>query len=243
MRAESPHPVTTIHWYATPSYPCSYLPNRQARSQVAVVPARHTLAIYDALIQQGFRRSGLHVYRPACDDCQACISTRIPAAQFMPSRSQRRAARLLDNVTIAFLPLRFQADHCDLYQRYQSHRHAEVEVGVEGDKENAGDSYASFLMRSQVDTRLLEIRDHHGQLLAVSVVDCVADGLSAVYTFFEPLAKGSLGTACVMWLLAHAKTLGLPYVYLGYWIADSLKMAYKAHFQPLQRLTQGQWVT
>ncbi len=247
MQLDETKQLANVQWYATPHYACSYLPNVQARSQVAVVEPQHTAQAYSVLIQQGFRRSGVHIYRPACDDCQACVSVRVRVANFSPTRSQRRSMDALNDLSAALLPLEFHAEHWDLYQRYQAARHSEAstERTNKHTDQSADDqtqhNYTHFLIRSHASSRLLELRQPNGALHAVSMIDFVSDGLSAVYTFFEPNAKGSPGTQCVAWMIKHAQAIGSPYVYLGYWIEASHKMAYKANFQPLEKLQQGEW--
>jgi leucyl-tRNA---protein transferase len=239
MRLDNPAHIAKVQWYATATYPCSYLPDTHARSQVAVVELAQSAATYNELVRKGFRRSGGFIYRPHCDDCHACMPVRIRVADFTASRSQRRAAQSLVNLTIAALPLTLQTEHLALYQRYQQSRHDEDEQALSAAQTQ--ETYSHFLLRSNVHSILIELRQRSGELLAVSVVDGLEDGLSAVYTFFEPNAKGSLGTACVMWMVEHARSLGLPYVYLGYWIAQSPKMVYKSNYQPLEVLVEGQW--
>ncbi len=257
MRADDLNPdkqsrqaMPSVQCYTTAQYPCSYLPDMQARSLVAVLAHEQATASYDTLITQGFRRSGSHFYRPNCDACQSCVPTRIRVADFAPTRSQRRAYKALNELTIKQMPVTFEPEHWALYQRYQAARHTEYmdDGSLANIDAHTQQAYAQFLARSPVNSTMLELRhkwgNHAGKLYAVSVLDRVADGLSAVYTFFEPdnqYTHGSPGTACVMWLVEQAKTLGLPYVYLGYWIEQSRKMAYKSNFKPLERLQNGQW--
>jgi leucyl-tRNA---protein transferase len=240
-------------WYATASYPCSYLPDRTARSQVVVLQRGQSESAYNALAAQGFRRSGAFVYRPLCEGCTACQPVRLRVADFRPTRSQRRAAALMRSWQVECLPLKLYTDHLDLYQRYQASRHAEtidavpeiattdIPAQTSASQAASQNAYTQFLLRSSVNSNLIAFRDASGALQAVSVVDWLADGLSAVYSFFEPEAKGSLGTACVMWMAAQAAQLGLAYVYLGYWIDDSPKMAYKSNFQPLDIRRNNEW--
>jgi leucyl-tRNA---protein transferase len=239
MRLDHSAHIAKIQWYATASYACSYLPKLAARSQVAVVELADSAITYNELVRKGFRRSGGFIYRPHCDHCQACLPVRIRVADFKPSRTQRRAAQTLLTNTTTLLPLTLHAEHLALYQRYQQARHDEDAQAM--NTAQTQEAYSHFLLRSHVNSNLLELRSPDGALLAVSVVDWLADGLSAVYTFFDPTAKGSLGTACVQWMIAQAQARGLPYVYLGYWISQSPKMAYKSNFQPLEVFTNGQW--
>ena len=162
---------------------------------------------------------------------------RVPVARFVPGRSQRRAwARHGDLVAIE-RTLDFSEEHYQLYQRYQAARHS----GGGMDLDNR-EQYSHFLLQSHVDTRLIEFRED-GVLRMVSVIDLLADGLSSVYTFYEPdLARGALGTYGILWQIETCRRLDLPHVYLGYWIGESPKMAYKSRFRPLEALIDGDWV-
>jgi leucyl-tRNA---protein transferase len=231
------YPYALIQFYATAPYACSYLPDRQARSQVATPGHLIDTPIYSELVRNGFRRSGVFTYRPHCDTCRACVPVRIPCQAFHPNRSQRRAWKLHRPLEVAELPLAFYEDHYQLYQRYQASRHA----GGGMDQDNR-EQYAQFLLQSHVDSRLVEFREH-GALRMVCVIDRLSDGLSSVYTFYDPDAAGSLGTFGVLWQVETCRRLGLPYLYLGYWIRESRKMAYKGRFRPLEGRLGSTWQT
>lgn len=229
-------PLTSIQLYLTAPYPCSYLPDMEARSQVATPAFLIATPIYSELVRHGFRRSGTFTYRPRCNTCHQCVPARVVVADSDPSRSQRRSWKRHHNLQVDILPLQDKPEYFDLYQRYQQTRHAEG-----GMKEDGPEQYRNFLLQSHVDSLLVEFRE--GDILRmVSIVDVLADGLSAVYTFFDPdIPNASFGTFNVLWQIELCRKLDLPYLYLGYWIRDSQKMAYKAKFQPLQGLLDDEW--
>ncbi|MBS1191624.1 MAG: putative arginyl-tRNA:protein arginylyltransferase [Rhodocyclaceae bacterium] len=233
---DSDLPFSLLQFYATSPYPCSYLPGRMARSQVATPTHLINASVYSQLVRVGFRRSGVFTYRPQCDRCNACVPVRLPVARLQLDRSQRRSLKKHGNLAARELPLAFFEPHYELYARYQATRHAGG-----GMDEDSHEQYAHFLLQSHVDTRLIEFSEGD-ELRMVSLIDFLEDGLSSVYTFFDPEIPGvSFGTYNILWQAQQCAALGLPYLYLGYWIRNSRKMAYKTRFRPIEGLIDGEW--
>ena len=229
-------PLSALQFYLTATYQCSYLPDLQARSQVATPALLIDAQVYSELVKHGFRRSGTYTYRPHCDGCVACVPLRILAKNFTPNRSQKRAWKLHSNLEITVLQLEDSREHYDLYQRYQSSRHKGG--GMDNDDR---ESYQNFLLQSNVDSLLIEFREA-GELRMVSLIDLLNDGLSSVYTFYDPdVPQARFGVYNVLWQIDLCRKLNLDFVYLGYWIEKSRKMMYKSDYRPAQGLINGTW--
>ncbi|MEW6562615.1 MAG: arginyltransferase [Pseudomonadota bacterium] len=229
-------PLSALQLYLTAPYPCSYLPDRQARSQVATPSFLISTPVYAELVRRGFRRSGTFTYRPRCDLCRACVPVRVQTGDFAPNRMQKRAWRKHQNLQTSLHPLEDKPEYFELYSRYQKTRHSDG--GMDNDNH---EQYRNFLLESHVDSMLVEFRED-GILRMVSIVDILDDGLSSVYTFYDPdVPQASFGTYNILWQISLCRKMRLPYLYLGYWIAESRKMAYKSLYRPLQALQQGRW--
>ena len=228
--------VRRLAFYATPVHACSYLPLRQARTLFADPQAKLDMRTYATLIRYGFRRSGSHIYRPSCPDCEACVPIRLPVKTFRPNRSQRRTWRRNQDLNVIETPAEFDDEQYRLYRRYMSARHA----GGSMDEGNES-QYLDFLTSRWSDTVFVEFR-HRRRLMAVAVIDRLECGLSAVYTFFDPDQRSrGLGSFAILWQIEHCRKLELPHLYLGYWIDECGKMAYKTAFRPYQLFREGQW--
>lgn len=220
----------------TPALRCPYLPNRFETKLVTELSGPDALDLHDQLTDAGFRRSHHYVYKPLCGSCRACVPVRIPVAAFTPNRSQRRTWRANADVTGAVVPAMATSEQFKLFSHYVAARHGDGDMA-----EMDFDDYRAMIEESPVDTHLVELREG-GQLVAACLTDWLGNGISAVYSFFEPrLRQRALGVQIVMWLVEEARRRGLPYVYLGYWIAGSTKMDYKARYAPLEALGAAGW--
>jgi arginyl-tRNA--protein-N-Asp/Glu arginylyltransferase len=228
--------------YISMPHECGYLPDQVATTIFVDPRANIGNSVYSLLARQGFRRSGNLIYRPHCETCNACIPVRIPVSSFKPNRSQRRIAKRNEDLLIVEVEAGYRDEHFELYCRYQNQRHSGSSMDTD-DPER----YRDFLFGSVGDTRLIEMRSQDnvgtgGKLMAVAVVDELDDGLSAVYTFFEPSeSRRALGVYAVLQEIEMTQTEGKANLYLGYYIAESSKMNYKTNYQPLEAFEDGQW--
>ena len=226
-----------LQLYITAESPCSYFTDRISRSLVLDPEIPLNMPIYNQLIQHGFRRSGGHSYRPHCNNCQACIACRIPVDNFVRTRSQQRCFKKNHDLNFSIANAGFTTEYFELYKRYLNLRHTDGSMANPTEED-----FKQFLYSDWSDTQFIELR-LQGELVAVAVTDIISDGLSAVYSFFNPEEdKRSLGTYLILDHINRARKAGLPYVYLGYWVEESSKMAYKSRFLPQERMSVNGWV-
>ncbi|MBL6932078.1 MAG: arginyltransferase [Rhodospirillales bacterium] len=225
------------YFFTTAPLPCPYFADRVERRVLTELSGRDSQLLHEALTQAGYRRSHSVAYAPACPGCNDCVSVRIPAARFIPSRTQRRISKRNEDLVASEVAPVANEEQFALFASYQSARHAG------GDMETMEFSdYQSLLEENTIDTALIEFR-FDGKLIAGIIIDKLSDGYSAVYSFFDTDfdSRRSLGTYMILWLIQHARDLGRNYVYLGFWIDNCRKMAYKKDFQPLEKYSQSGW--
>ena len=224
-------------FYTTAPLPCPYLPGRTERKIVTELAGTEAEGLHDRLSRAGFRRSHNIAYSPVCPGCRACIPIRIVAGAFQPDRTQRKVTKANADLLAYEMPARASAEQFALFQRYQAARHGDGDMAAMGFYD-----YRAMVEDTPITTGVVEFRDPAGALLSACLTDWVSDGLSAVYSFFDPdQDRRSLGTYAILWLVSRAQSLGLPYVYLGYWVPESRKMAYKVRFRPSEALSGGMW--
>ncbi len=228
--------LSTIRLFATHPHSCSYLDEHDATTVFVDPNAKLDGKLYQELSELGFRRSGGHVYRPQCKQCQACVPARIPVALFKTNRTQRRCWKRNQDLSIRLVDNLDLPEYYHLYERYISERHSD------GDMFPANPSqFRSFLTREWGITRFVELRQGSA-LAAVVVLDEMENAMSAVYTYYDPdLSSRSLGTYGILLQIEMAKSKGMEYVYLGYWIKACPKMNYKTQFRPLELMVNRRW--
>jgi len=218
--------------------PCPYLAGRTERKVVTELAGVSAETLHDRLSRGGFRRSHNIAYAPVCPSCNACIPIRIRARDFTPSRTQKRIARLNADLIVQEMPPRATAEQFHLFQRYQNLRHGDGDMATMSFYD-----YRAMVEDTPIETSVIEFRHPSGELVGACLADRLGDGLSAVYSFFSvDMDARSLGTFAILWMIAHAVEFELPHVYLGYWVEESRKMAYKAKFRPSEILRGGQWI-
>ena len=241
-------PRDTPQFYLTAATRCPYLPGQAERKVFTHLVGKRAPELNDVLTNSGFRRSQTIAYRPACEACRACVSVRVLVEEFRPSRNMRRVIDANDDLIGAMLTPKPNSDQYSLFRAYVDDRHSDGSMA-----EMTILDYAMMVEDSHVDTRVIEFRKRgpdsaitgqgEGDLIAVCLTDVLHDGLSMVYSFYDPdLAARSLGTFMILDHIARARALGLPYLYLGYWVEGSQKMDYKARFRPQQRLLPQGWM-
>ena len=236
-RVEGPFTGPPQVFFVMQEVPCPYLPNRFERKLITELQGSGAKRVYASLSRAGFRRSHHFAYRPACQDCQACVPVRIDVANFQPSRNLRRIAKLNADLLVSEERSVATEEQYDLFARYLSSRHSDGEMA-----EMDFDNYQAMVDDTALQTSLIEFRSPERKLIAACLTDWLGDGPSAVYSFFEPEERRrSLGSYMILWLIEQAQIRGLSYVYLGYWIEDAEKMDYKRRFRPLQGLRAGAW--
>jgi arginyl-tRNA--protein-N-Asp/Glu arginylyltransferase len=224
-------------FYTTAPLPCPYVPGRIERKVVTEITGPEADALHDRLSRAGFRRSHNIAYAPVCPGCNACVPIRILAAEFQPDRTQRRIARANAGLEGFEVPARATAEQFQVFQRYQQVRHGDGDMATMSFYD-----YRAMVEDTPIESCIVEFRDPEDRLVGACLTDRLSDGLSAVYSFFAPeLERRSLGTYTILWLIERARSLRLPYVYLGYWVPESRKMAYKARFRPAEILASGIW--
>ena len=228
-----------LKFYATPPHACSYLPEETAVTAFVDPDAVLTAGLYSALALHGFRRSGDHIYRPHCQDCQACIPVRIPVESFLSAGMSRRFRRIIAanaDLSLHITPKRFDMEHYALYARYIEQRHCDGDMFPPSETQ-----YRNFLLSSWANTEFVEFR-REDRLVAVAVTDVMANGLSALYTFYDPSEEQrSPGTYAILWQIQECQRRGLPHLYLGYYIQNCRKMNYKGSYRPQELLINGRW--
>ena len=222
--------------YISAPHKCPYIEPETASTVLLDPSYKVDTPLFSVLLKSGFRRSGKTIYKPHCRNCNACVSVRIPAREYQPNRSQQRCYRRNNDISTTMVPAKFSEEHFDLYCRYQSWRHT-------GDimDHNDTERYREFMVESEIETVFIEYRLDN-KLIAVSVCDLPDDGMSAVYTFFDPdFPKRSLGTYAIMQQINYVRDMGLDWLYLGYWIENCKKMSYKTNFRPMFGYVNKEW--
>ncbi len=230
--------LSELRFFTTPAHDCSYLEGKQAITLFADPLARIDTDLYSSLSAVGFRRSGTHIYRPYCQTCSACIPVRIPVHAFNARRRQKRVLKRNEDLIVTANPPAVTDEYFDIYDRYITSRHSD------GDMYPASrEQFESFLVEGRPEASFFTFREPDGRLLGVTVADQLNDGLSAIYTFFEPEEQQRApGVFAILWLIEESKRFGLQYLYLGYWIKQCQKMNYKMDYKPIELYVNNSWI-
>lgn len=226
-----------LQFFRSGALPCPYIAGQVERKLFARLNATNAVSINASLTQAGFRRSHDIIYRPVCPSCSACIPVRIPTANYKPSRSMRRILNNNSDLTWTLVPATATVEQYELFTAYQNARHGDSDMA-----RMSLNDYVAMIDEGRANTELMEARNKSGELIGAMLVDRLPDGFSAVYSFFDPAQDArSLGNYLVLCLIDLAKNDGLDFIYLGYWVDQSPKMAYKTRFRPLQALGPDGW--
>jgi len=226
-----------IRLFTTQPHKCSYLPDQEAQTLFIDPEFQVEKSHNSRLSEIGFRRSGSHVYRPNCKACQQCLSCRVLVQHFQTNRRFERVLKRNADLVVSPVTSIEDEEYFLLYKHYIAVRHGDGDMYPP-----SREQYEAFLLKQCEGTLYFAMRNK-GRLVGVLVTDRLENGLSAVYTYFDPLEeKRSLGTFAVLWQIMEARRLGMSYLYLGYWIKDSRKMRYKTHYRPLELLIRQRWV-
>jgi arginine-tRNA-protein transferase len=229
--------IESLQFFQTQEHPCSYIKGQSASTLFLNPKQKIDTTLYSQLSEYGFRRSGTHIYKPMCTHCDACIPIRIPADAFVASKQQKRAWRRNQDLSVAVVDTIDTDEHYGLYEAYINARHQDGDMYPASQQQ-----FRSFLTNEWPSTRYYEIREE-GRLIAASVTDIMDNGIAAVYSYYCPeLAKRSLGSFIILFLIEEAKVLNLPAVYLGYWIKSCQKMSYKSSYRPLEIKNGAHWM-
>lgn len=229
--------LSELKFFATPSHDCSYIEGKKAITLFVDPTAELDCQLYTALAAVGFRRSGPHIYRPYCQACNACIPVRLQVAQFQPRRSQMRTWKRNLDLQVRKASPGFTQEYYDLYARYIRSRHSDGDMYPPEIEQ-----FKSFLVECREETSFYEFRSAD-KLMAIAVADRLQDGLSAIYTFFDPEeSRRSLGVQLVLWMIEETKRLQLSYLFLGYWIKQCQKMNYKLEYRPIELFINSHWI-
>ena len=230
--------LSELRFFTTPVHDCSYLEGKQAITLFADPLARINKDLYSALSSVGFRRSGSHIYRPYCQTCTACIPVRIPVRLFEMKRRFRRILKHNADVTLMKVVPELSEEYFDLYDRYISARHSDGDMFPV-----SRDQFQSFLVKGRPDAIFIELRTSD-KLLVIAVLDELNNGLSAIYSFFDPDEESRApGVLAILRLIEETQRLKLDYLYLGYWIKQCNKMSYKLSYKPIELYVNNKWIS